>query len=49
MSILLLIVILLIVLGGLPQVSGHNFGYGPSGIGGIILIVLLLMIRTGRM
>ena len=36
MSTLLLIVVLLVVFGGLPQVSGHNYGYGPSGLGGII-------------
>jgi hypothetical protein len=49
MSMLLLIVVLLIVLGGLPQVSGHNLGYGPSGIGGIILLILLIMLLTGRL
>jgi hypothetical protein len=49
MSTLLLIIVLLIVLGGLPQVSGHNFGYGPSGIGGIVLLVLLIMLLTGRL
>jgi hypothetical protein len=48
MSTLLLIIIILIVLGGLPQVSGHNLGYGPSGIGGILLLVLLIMLLTGR-
>ena len=49
MSTLLLIIILLVVLGGLPQVSGHNFGYGPSGIGGVILLILLIMLLTGRL
>jgi hypothetical protein len=49
MSLLLLIIVLLIVFGGLPQVSGHNFGYGPSGIGGIILLILLIMLLTGRL
>ena len=49
MSLLLLIIVLLIVFGGLPQVSGHNFGYGPSGIGRIILLILLIMLLTGRL
>ncbi len=49
MSLLLLIIVLLIVLGGLPQVSGHGFGYGPSGIGGIVLLVILIMLLTGRL
>jgi uncharacterized protein DUF3309 len=49
MSLVLLIVVLLVVLGGLPQVSGHNYGYGPSGVGGIVLLVLLILLLTGRM
>jgi hypothetical protein len=49
MSTLLLIIVLLIVFGGLPQVSGHNYGYGPSGLGGIILVVLLVMLLSGRL
>jgi len=49
MSTLLLIIVLLIVFGGLPQVSRHNYGYGPSGIGGIILVVLLVMLLSGRL
>jgi len=49
MSLLLLIIVLLVVLGGLPQVSGHGLGYGPSGIGGVILLILLIMLLTGRL
>ncbi len=49
MSTLLLIIVLLVVFGGLPQVSGHNYGYGPSGLGGVILLVLLIMLLTGRL
>jgi hypothetical protein len=49
MSLLLLIIVLLIVLGGLPQVSGHSLGYAPSGIGGIVLLILLIMLLTGRL
>lgn len=49
MSLLLLIVVLLVVFGGLPQVSRHNYGYAPSGIGGIILIILLILLLTGRL
>ena len=49
MSLLLLIIILVIVLGGLPQVSGHSMGYGPSGVGGLLLIILLILLLTGRL
>lgn len=49
MSLLLLIVILLLVFGGLPNWGYHNYGYLPSGVGGIVLIVLLLLFLTGRL
>lgn len=49
MSLLLLIVLLLIVFGGLPNFGFHHYGYAPSGIGGIILIVVLVMLLTGRL
>jgi hypothetical protein len=49
MSLLLLIVLLLLVFGGLPTWGYHNYGYGPSGIGGIILIILLILLLTGRL
>ncbi len=49
MSLVLLIVLLLIVFGGLPNFGFHNYGYAPSGIGGIILIILIILILTGRL
>lgn len=49
MSLLLLLFVLLIVFGGLPRWGYHNYGYGPSGIGGIILIILLILFLTGRL
>ena len=49
MSLLLLIVLLIVVLGGLPKWGYHNYGYGPSGIGGIILIILIILLLTGRL
>ena len=48
MSLLLLIVLLLIVFGGLPNFGFHHYGYGPSGIGGVLLIVLIVLLLTGR-
>jgi hypothetical protein len=49
MSLLLLIVLPLIVFGGLPNWGYHNYGYGPSGIGGNILIVVIILLLTGRL
>ena len=48
MSLLLLLVLLLIVFGGLPNFGFHQYGYGPSGIGGVLLIVLIVLLLTGR-
>jgi hypothetical protein len=46
MNLILLIVVLLLVFGGLPQLSGgwHGAGYLPSGVGVVLLIVLLIVL-----
>ena len=49
MSLLVLIVLLLLVFGGLPTWGYHNYGYAPSGIGSILLIVVVLLFLTGRL
>lgn len=51
MSLLLLILVLLLVFGGLPQVSGHwhSWGYGPSGVGFVLVIVLVVLVVSGRL
>jgi len=48
MNLLVLLVLLLLVFGGLPQTGWHDYGYGPSGLGGIILLVVLILLLTGR-
>lgn len=48
MSLILLLIVILLVLGGLPTWGYHNYGYAPSGIGGIVLVVLLILLLTGR-
>jgi len=47
---ILLIVIVLILIGALPT-WGHSrsWGYGPSGILGVVLLVLLILVFTGRL
>jgi hypothetical protein len=48
MSLVLLIVLLLLVVGGLPTWGYHQYGYGPSGIGGVVLLILVILLLTGR-
>lgn len=45
-----LIVILVLALLGVIPSWGHskNWGYGPSGIVGVILLVVLILLLTGR-
>jgi Protein of unknown function (DUF3309) len=48
MGLILLIVLLLLLFGGLPRWGYHSYGYGPSGILGVILIVVLILFLLGR-
>ncbi len=47
----ILIIILILALIGVLPTWGHsrNWGYGPSGVVGVILIILLIMALTGRL
>ncbi|ASP20638.1 hypothetical protein ANTHELSMS3_01953 [Antarctobacter heliothermus] len=46
---ILIIVLILVLIGALPR-WGHsaNWGYGPSGILGVILVVLLILVLMGK-
>jgi hypothetical protein len=45
MGLLLLIIVILLLVGGLPT-WGHsrNWGYGPSGLLGLLLVVFVVLI-----
>jgi hypothetical protein len=45
---ILLIILILILLGALPPLGLHSYGWGPSGIVGVLLIVLLIWVLVGR-
>jgi hypothetical protein len=49
MGLILIVVLLMVVLGGLPRWGYHSRGYGPSGFGGLALVVVLLLLLTGRL
>ena len=45
MGLILLIVLIVLLLGGLPSWPySRNWGYGPSGIVGLLLVVLLVLL-----
>jgi hypothetical protein len=46
---ILLIILILILLGVLPT-WGHSrsWGYGPSGIVGVVVVILLILLLMGR-
>lgn len=47
---ILLIVLILILVGALPTwPHSKGWGYGPSGIAGVIVIILLILLLTGRL
>lgn len=45
---IILIILLILCLGGLPN-FGYSNGYGPSGLIGLVLIVLLVFFLMGRL
>jgi len=49
MSLILLIVLVLFLVGGLPNWGYHSFGFAPSGLAGVVLLVVIVMLLTGRL
>jgi hypothetical protein len=49
MSLLLVIVLILLLLGTLPNFGYHSYGYAPSGLIGVLVIVALILFLTGRL
>lgn len=49
MTTLLLIILVILLVGAAPAwPHSRNWGYGPSGVLGLVLIVLLIMALLGR-
>ncbi|BAX63190.1 MULTISPECIES: DUF3309 family protein [Burkholderia cepacia complex] len=50
LGLLLLIVVVLLMVGAIPTWRYSNgWGYGPSGLLGLVLVVLLIMMLLGRL
>lgn len=46
---LLVIILILILVGAIPSWGySRNWGYGPSGIAGVVLVVVLVLLLMGR-
>lgn len=47
----LIIVLLVLAFAGAPGIGpiNHNFGYAPSGLLTVIIIVLVILLLTGRL
>ncbi len=46
---ILIVILILLLVGAVPNWPySRNWGYGPSGIVGVILLVLLILILMGR-
>ena len=49
LSTVLLIVLVLLLVGSIPSWPySRGWGYGPSGILGVVLVVVLILALTGR-
>ena len=49
MSLLLLIVLVLLLVGGLPNWGYHKYGFAPSGLAGTVLLIVVVLLLTGRL
>lgn len=49
MGLILVILLVLLFIGGLPAVSGHGYGYAPSGLVFVLLIVFVVLLVGGRL
>jgi hypothetical protein len=46
----LLVILILIVVGALPRWPySSGWGYGPSGLIGVVLVILLVLVLLGRL
>ena len=50
MGTIILIILILALVGVLPTwPHSRNWGYGPSGIAGLVVVILILLLLSGRL
>lgn len=47
LGLVIIVVLLLVLIGGLPNWGYHSYGYGPSGGIGVLLVILLVLLLLG--
>ena len=45
----LLVIVLLLMFFGAPQLGWHQYGYAPSGLLFVVLIILVVLVFSGRL
>jgi Protein of unknown function (DUF3309) len=48
MNLILLVLLIMLLVGGLPNWGYHHYGYAPSGAAGLVLLILVILLLTGR-
>ena len=46
---LLIIVLIILMVVGSPYAGFHSYGYGPSGLLGVVLVVVIILLLLGRL
>ena len=50
MGIILLVILILVLVGAFPSwPHSRKWGYGPSGVTGLIVLILIILLLTGRL
>lgn len=50
LSTVLLVLLVLLLIGAVPRwPHSKSWGYGPSGVLGLVLVVMLILVLTGRL
>lgn len=49
MGLILIVVLVVLMVGGMPGLGYHAYGWAPSGLLGVLLLVVLVLLLTGRL
>lgn len=49
MLLIVLIILIVLMLGGLPNLGLHSYGWGPSGGIGLVVLILVVLLLAGRL